>query len=64
MLAGCVHSGVQYDHGAEWRSAGSPCDVCYCLVGLTLIGNSTLVSSLSNFVCVVIVFYSSRLKQD
>ncbi|KAM8892202.1 kielin/chordin-like protein isoform 2-T2 [Spinachia spinachia] len=30
---GCNHSGVQYDHRAEWRPAESPCDVCYCLEG-------------------------------
>lgn len=34
--AGCVHSGVQYDHGAKWSPEENPCDVCYCLVGLML----------------------------
>lgn len=37
VCAGCVHSGVQYDHGANWRSAENPCDVCFCSVGRTLI---------------------------
>ncbi|XP_042352823.1 kielin/chordin-like protein [Plectropomus leopardus] len=30
---GCIHSGVQYDHGAKWRPIENPCDVCYCLEG-------------------------------
>ncbi|KAM3609081.1 uncharacterized protein V6R79_009469 [Siganus canaliculatus] len=30
---GCIHSGVQYEHGAEWRPAESPCDVCHCSEG-------------------------------
>ncbi|KAK5867486.1 hypothetical protein PBY51_011973 [Eleginops maclovinus] len=30
---GCIHSSVQYDHGAKWRPADNPCDVCYCLEG-------------------------------
>ncbi|KAM9351632.1 kielin/chordin-like protein [Symphorus nematophorus] len=30
---GCTHSGVQYDHGAKWRPAENPCDVCYCVEG-------------------------------
>ncbi|XP_044050662.1 kielin/chordin-like protein isoform X3 [Siniperca chuatsi] len=30
---GCIHSGVQYDHRAKWRSAENPCDICYCLEG-------------------------------
>ncbi|KAM6960594.1 kielin/chordin-like protein [Aplochiton taeniatus] len=30
---GCVHSGVQYDHGAKWRPAENPCGVCYCEEG-------------------------------
>lgn len=36
MCAGCVHSGVHYDHAANWRSAENPCDVCFCSVGRTL----------------------------
>ncbi|KAM4553451.1 kielin/chordin-like protein [Fundulus diaphanus] len=30
---GCTHSGVGYDHGAKWRSAENPCEVCSCLEG-------------------------------
>ncbi|XP_045893127.1 kielin/chordin-like protein isoform X2 [Micropterus dolomieu] len=30
---GCIHSGVQYDHRAEWRPAENPCDVCHCSEG-------------------------------
>lgn len=33
VFAACTHSGVRYDHGARWRPAESPCDVCSCLVG-------------------------------
>ncbi|XP_017261029.1 kielin/chordin-like protein isoform X2 [Kryptolebias marmoratus] len=29
----CTHSGVRYDHGARWRPAESPCDICSCLEG-------------------------------
>ncbi|XP_071356594.1 kielin/chordin-like protein isoform X2 [Trachinotus anak] len=29
----CVHSGVRYDHRAEWRPEENPCDVCHCLEG-------------------------------
>ncbi|XP_013888896.1 kielin/chordin-like protein isoform X2 [Austrofundulus limnaeus] len=29
----CTHSGVRYEHGARWRPAESPCDVCSCLEG-------------------------------
>lgn len=32
-FAGCIHSGVQYDHGGKWRPVADPCDVCLCLVG-------------------------------
>lgn len=34
LSAGCVHSGVRYEHGSRWRPADSPCDVCSCMVGL------------------------------
>ncbi|XP_027855893.1 kielin/chordin-like protein [Xiphophorus couchianus] len=30
---GCTHSGVRHDHGARWRSAENPCDLCSCLEG-------------------------------
>ncbi|XP_075885031.1 kielin/chordin-like protein [Nelusetta ayraudi] len=30
---GCVHSGLHYDHGTNWRSAENPCDVCVCSEG-------------------------------
>ncbi|XP_049429825.1 kielin/chordin-like protein [Epinephelus fuscoguttatus] len=33
QCGGCVHSGVHYDHGANWRSVENPCEVCYCLEG-------------------------------
>lgn len=33
VCAGCVHSGLHYDHGANWRSAENPCDICICSVG-------------------------------
>lgn len=34
LSAGCVVSGVRYEHGSRWRPAGNPCDVCSCVVGL------------------------------
>lgn len=34
LSAGCVHSGVPYEHGTKWRPAEKPCDVCSCVVGL------------------------------
>lgn len=34
MYSGCIHSGIQYDHGAKWRPVENPCDVCHCLVSL------------------------------
>lgn len=40
-FAGCIHSGVRYDHGATWKPAENPCGVCYCVVGLALTDSST-----------------------
>lgn len=34
LSAGCVHSGVRYEHGTKWRPAENPCDICSCVVGL------------------------------
>ena len=45
MFAGCIHSGVRYDHKAKWRPAESPCDVCHCLVGRILIVHLVLIFS-------------------
>ncbi|XP_028287666.1 kielin/chordin-like protein isoform X2 [Parambassis ranga] len=29
----CIHFGVQYESGAEWRPLENPCDVCHCVEG-------------------------------
>lgn len=50
LSAGCVHSGVRYEHGAKWRSAENPCDVCSCVVGL-------LWHFLVPFICTGLVFW-------
>ncbi|XP_028305155.1 kielin/chordin-like protein isoform X2 [Gouania willdenowi] len=31
--AHCTHNGIQYNNGAQWRSAENPCDICYCVEG-------------------------------
>ncbi|XP_061107394.1 kielin/chordin-like protein [Conger conger] len=33
MCRGCVHNGIQREHGLQWRMPDNPCTICTCVEG-------------------------------